>query len=173
MSSRVAMLSIHPPYAEGILTGTKHVELRKASLREGTTHVAIYATSPVQRVVGLFEVAGTDVAPPDELWTRYRDVAGIDRQGYDAYFAGRALGHAIRVGEVRRLATPARLNQIDPDLRPPQSVVYLREPAAERLEALWHPTPPTRDGVRRGRLRRTGRRLIQAAAGFAQALLAD
>lgn len=173
MIGHVALLSIHPPYADGILTGTKLVELRKASLREGTTHVAIYATSPVQRVVGLFEVAGADVAPPDELWTRYRDVVAIDRTGYDAYFAGRELGHAIRVGQVRRLAAPARLDEIDPDLRPPQSVVYLRAPAAARLETLLEATPPTCDGVRRGRLRHIGRQLAQTAAGFARALHTD
>lgn len=53
------LLSIQPEYAEKILNGTKRFEYRKAVTRnESVRTVVIYATMPVGKVVGEFEVGG-------------------------------------------------------------------------------------------------------------------
>lgn len=143
----VALLSIHPPYAQAILNGSKRVELRKASLRSTASHVVIYATSPVQRVVGMFSLDGIDAASPGDLWRRYRTVAGISPEDYDAYFEGRTVGYALRVGDVSVLDRPVGLEVVDPALRPPQNVVYLSQEAVDRLQALTSVERPAGTGA--------------------------
>ena len=133
---QVALLSIHPQYAFPILEGTKQVELRKTGLRDGTTHVAIYATRPVMRVVGLFEVAGVEKGEPARLWQRYGPVAGIARDDFDAYFGDRAVGYAINARRPRTLTRPVPVTSLEPHLRPPQSLLYLDETAIDRLWSL-------------------------------------
>ena len=39
-------MSIHPVYANAILTGDKKVEFRKRRLAADVTHVLVYATAP-------------------------------------------------------------------------------------------------------------------------------
>ena len=74
----VALLSIHPQYAEAILNGEKKVEFRKAGFSKDVTHVVIYATKPIGAVVGVFETDGSVVQSPRELWQTFSAVGGIN-----------------------------------------------------------------------------------------------
>lgn len=121
---QVAVLSIHPRFADAIMSGVKKVEFRKAPLRITTTHVLVYATAPVQRIVGAFRVAGCDISPPGELWERYGTVGGISRDDFDAYYAGRDIGVAIRIdGQPVPLDLPLHATGTT---TPPQSFAYAR-----------------------------------------------
>ena len=51
-AGRVAVMSIHPRYAEAILSGQKRVEFRKRRLAPDVTTVLVYATQPVGVLVG-------------------------------------------------------------------------------------------------------------------------
>ena len=51
-----ALLSIKPEYAEKILKGEKLVEFRIVAFAQEVSKIFIYATSPVCRIVGEFEV---------------------------------------------------------------------------------------------------------------------
>lgn len=170
----VAVLSIHPPYAEKILAGIKRVELRKAPLRDNVRHVAIYATSPVQKLVGVFSVGQVDVASPDVLWSRYADVAGIDRDSFDRYFAGRDTGVAIGVSGVARLQVPVELQALSATLCPPQNVVYLDYLATRRLKVLVArdrvaaPVSPRTFATWAARIGRTG---VDSAAASVRAVV--
>ena len=130
---RVALFSIRPVYARAILDGRKRVEFRRTGLSSDVAHVVVYSTSPVQRVVGTFEVAGVDNDSPDALWERYAHVGGIDRDAYDRYFAGCDSAYAIRVRRPWTLPVPVPLAHLRPGLRPPQSFQYLDEETAARL----------------------------------------
>lgn len=118
-------MSIKPQYAEAILAGTKHVEFRKRRLAPDVTTVLIYATMPVGRVIGAFEVAGYDIASPTAVWNRHHEHAGISRAGYRDYYRGHASAVGILVKDARRLAAPLRLTDLDERLIAPQSFVYL------------------------------------------------
>lgn len=122
---RVALFSIHPRFADAILDGTKFVEFRRTPLADDVTHVVIYATAPVQRVVGTFEVAGVESARPKTAWKTWGHVGGIDRQSFDDYYNGAQRAYVIKVRSPQRLATPLPLAALDPALRPPQSFQYL------------------------------------------------
>ena len=47
-----AILSIHPEYAYKILSGEKTHELRKVLFKKPVTHVLVYATAPISKVIG-------------------------------------------------------------------------------------------------------------------------
>lgn len=122
---RVALLSIHPRHAEAILHGEKLVELRRTAVASDVTHVLIYATAPVQAVVGWFDVDGVDVASKTGIWDAHGAVAGVTRREFRDYFAGAARAFAIRVGRAQRLDPALSLDQIPGVRRPPQSFQYL------------------------------------------------
>ncbi|GAA2102817.1 ASCH domain-containing protein [Microlunatus panaciterrae] len=124
-SGRVALFSIHPTYAEAILDGRKQVEFRRTRLPADVTHMVIYATAPVQRVVGIVEVEETESSSPRRVWAAFGTVGAIARKAFDSYYAGAATAHAIKVRNPRRLIEPVRLAHLDPNLRPPQSFQYL------------------------------------------------
>lgn len=124
-SGRVALFSIHPQFADAILDGTKQVEFRRTELPGDVTHVVIYATVPVQRVVGVFEVAGVERMKPARAWRRFSACGGISRGSFDRYFEGATSAYVIQVANPRRLSVPMRLTDIGPELRPPQSFQYL------------------------------------------------
>jgi predicted transcriptional regulator len=134
-TSRVALLSIKPQYAEAIFAGRKTIEFRRSRLAADVEAVIVYATQPVGRIIGWFEVAEIVESTPTELWRVYSHRGGIDRPTYLAYFseADRAFGIIIR--RATRLPAPARLSEIGLDIRPPQSFRYLARGVAEGVLA--------------------------------------
>jgi len=122
---RLALLPIHPRFAELIINGEKKVEFRKTNFRQDLSHVVLYASRPVQMILAYFEVSGMCAEPPERLWARYHAVAGIERTEFDAYYRSAACGVAIEIGQVWVLADPLPLSALDESLSPPQSFAYL------------------------------------------------
>lgn len=135
-TGRVALFSIHPRYATAILDGTKTVEFRRQGLPADVTHIAIYATSPVQRVVGMFEIEGIDKVTPARAWKKYGHVGGIDQTPFERYYTGAENAFVIRVQNPNTFDLPVALSDLDTSIRPPQSYMYLSRPLQERLTAL-------------------------------------
>ena len=119
-----------------ILSGMKRVEFRRSKFRDTVTHVVLYATSPVQRVVGFFEVNGIDEGTPGELWHRYQTTGSVDEEYFWAYYKGLANGYAIRVGRVYPLKMPVRLVELCGIDAPPQSFRYLESSIISELSRL-------------------------------------
>lgn len=131
---RVALFSIKPEYATAILDGSKQVEFRRTNPSADITHLVIYATAPVMRIVGVCEVEGVDRRAPSALWAQYAPVGGIERSAYDVYFSGCSLGVAIRVQRPVSIG-PRRLADLGEAIRPPQSFQYLNEEAVRLVDA--------------------------------------
>lgn len=121
---RVALLSIRPHFAEAIFGGRKKVELRRTGFAQPISHVVVYATAPIRRVVGMFEVAKVDRDHPARLWRRYRSVAGVEAEFFHHYYEGLDEGVAIVVGATARLTEPLPLSAINVSSAP-QSYCYL------------------------------------------------
>ena len=122
---RIALMSIRPQFAAAILDGSKRVEFRKRPLAADIGTVVIYATKPVGAVLGEFVVDEQAVGKPEELWVRFAEVAGIDRDGFFNYYDGSARAVGIVIGRVDRYDQPRPLDDVDPGARPPQSFKYL------------------------------------------------
>jgi predicted transcriptional regulator len=130
---RVALMSIHPEFADAILSGAKTVEFRKHRIADDVTHVVIYVTQPVAAVVGIFEVAGQLTTSPSSLWRTFRSVAGISRHRFFDYFGDRDHGTGIAVRRVYPFATHLSLADSTGVRRPPQSFQYLSADQGARV----------------------------------------
>lgn len=131
---RVALLSIHPRHAEAILCQLKQVEFRRVRFSSEVSHIVIYSTAPVQRVVGWFQVGEIVVGPPEDLWCRFAEVSGLDQAEFDRYFANSEQGVAIRVEAPIRLGKPLEIKDLGILSSPPQSFCYLSEHILWELE---------------------------------------
>jgi predicted transcriptional regulator len=140
-SRRVALLSIQPIYAEAILQRTKLVEFRRQRLPAQVTKVVIYATSPLQRIVGAFEVVDVEPTTPRMAWSMYRYVGAIERRQFERYYSGAVNAFVIKVGAITPAVFPFPLDWIDPKLRPPQSFLYLRDDQVKRTEFMLTSNP--------------------------------
>ena len=130
---RVALMSIHPEFAEALLDGKKKVELRKSPIAADISHILIYATAPVQKVLGYVKASRIERGSPSSIWEAHKAHAGIRRHAYRTYFRGHRRATAIHVTSPRRLPKPLPLSAIYEDLSPPQSWRYLPEEAAQRI----------------------------------------
>lgn len=120
------LLSIKPEYAESILLGDKKYEFRKSIFRnKDVKTVVIYATMPVGKVIGEFEIDGILALDPKELWKKTKRYAGISRDFFDSYFSERDCGFAIQVKNPKRYDIPMHLNELVPGAIPPQSFRYI------------------------------------------------
>lgn len=119
------LLSIKPEYAEKILQGHKKFEFRRTIFKfPEVTKVVIYASSPVQKIIGEFEVEQILTLRLGELWKKTKQDSGIDKEFYDSYFAGKEIGHAIKVKKVKRYSNYLDLEDLQIK-QAPQSFIYL------------------------------------------------
>jgi predicted transcriptional regulator len=119
-------MSIHPEYAEAIMRGDKRVEFRKRRLAPDIDTVVVYATAPVQRVVGTFAIERTVAGDPESVWREVGAVGGISRETFDNYYARSPQAVGLVVKSARR-CRPAPLSDLGTSLVPPQSFAYIPE----------------------------------------------
>lgn len=140
------LLSIRPEHAENILSGRKRYEFRrKIFKRSDVRSVVIYATAPIQMLVGEFQIGQIIEASPKELWRQTRDWAGISGEYFDDYFEGRSVGFAIEVKNVVRYEDSLNPRSLFDDFTPPQSYMYINRSAkvtqpslgGAQLELCW------------------------------------
>lgn len=129
----VALLSIHPIYATRLLEGSKRVELRKTKFSCDVEYVIIYATAPVKKVVGYFEVEKVVVDSPAAIWNQYKTVAGIERKDFKAYYQTSSQAIAIEVAKMFALDQPQLLSILGEGVKAPQSFQYFSTPAVEAM----------------------------------------
>lgn len=120
------LLSIKPEYAEKILSGEKLYEFRKSIPRSvEAKSCIIYATMPVGKVVGEFQIDKFISDSPDELWNETASFSGITEEFFRSYFNGRDLAHAIKVKSVKRYKKAKSLRSVLPSGVAPQSFCYV------------------------------------------------
>jgi predicted transcriptional regulator len=129
-------MSIHPDYAEAIVSGRKCAEFRKRPLAADIDVVLIYATAPVQAIVGWFEVSGTVRSSPAEIWRRLHSQGGISRTEFTTYYAGSIQGVALLVGKVERFSELVALSVLSPRPAIPQSFSYISEKVFSQAKML-------------------------------------
>lgn len=119
------LLSIKPQFAIKIFDGTKKFEFRKSMFKNANINtVVVYASSPMQKVIGEFTIDEIMEESPDALWEKTKKHSGITKEFFDEYFFNRDRAFAIKVKEANRYQQP--LDLIDFDLSfAPQSFVYL------------------------------------------------
>lgn len=117
---RNIVMSIHPKHAEAILNGTKTVEFRKTRPRKPFGMVIVYATAPVKRIVGQFEVSEIIAEPPKQFALLYPEHAETIAKYLGT---GNKIHYAWLIGKVERYKCPISLCEFD--MRAPQSWQYI------------------------------------------------
>lgn len=121
------LLSIKPEFAFKIFDGEKKYEFRKVIFKNPDIRtVVVYASSPVQQVIGEFEIDGILSSSPDEIWELTKKYSGISEMYFHEYFENRLVAHAIKIKNTKRYKKPMSLKE-DFNVLPPQSYLYLNE----------------------------------------------
>ena len=119
------LLSIKPEFANKIFDGTKKFEFRKSIFKNNDIKtVVVYASSPVQRVIGEFEIERILNFDLDTLWSLTQDFSGISEDFFYEYFADKEVGYAIKIKKTKKYRNPKNLRE-EFNLFPPQSFAYL------------------------------------------------
>jgi len=120
------LLSIKPEFAEKIFDGTKKYEFRKSIFKEeNVKKIIVYASSPVQKVIGEFEIENIINSDLDSLWKKTRKYSGISEEYFFKYFYEKEIGYAIKIKNVKRYSKPLSIRK-DFNAVPPQSFMYIR-----------------------------------------------
>ncbi len=121
------VLSIKPEFAFKIFDGTKKFEFRKSIFKnEKIKTIIVYASSPVQQVIGEFDIEEVLNHDLSTLWDLTREFSGISEEFYYEYFLNKEQGFAIKIKKTRKYRTPKCL-RADFNLSPPQSFAYWTE----------------------------------------------
>lgn len=129
------LLPIKPYFAEKIMDGQKRIEFRKTRFCRDVSHVVVYASSPVQRILGYFRISHIDEASPRLLWKRYAAVGGITKSALMDYFAGSEVGVAIGIDWVVPVQEPLPVSCLGRTVKVPQSYAYIDERQFARVRA--------------------------------------
>jgi predicted transcriptional regulator len=119
------LLSIKPEFANKIFDGEKKFEFRKVIFKNPNVKtVVVYASAPVQRVIGEFEIENILSSEPSTIWEKTKKHSGITEAFFYQYFAEREIAHAIKIKKVKKYKHPLLLRE-NFNVVPPQSYVYL------------------------------------------------
>lgn len=122
---KAVLISIHPEHVDNILGGRKIFEYRKVIPSQDVSHLVLYSTAPVMKIVAVAEVVGAIVGSPTRVWNATSFGSGITRRFFREYFAGRRSASAFALGSVHELGEPLDLSSLAGIKAPPQSFCYL------------------------------------------------
>jgi predicted transcriptional regulator len=119
------ILSIKPEFANKIFDGSKKYEFRRTIFKNPhIKRILVYASSPIQKVIGEFEIEQIHNMDLDALWTLAKDFSGITPEYFFEYFVDKKNGYAIKIKNPKLYKNPKCLRQ-DFNLLPPQSFLYV------------------------------------------------
>lgn len=119
------ILSIKPEFANKIFEGTKKYEFRRAIFKnQDVKKVVVYASSPVQKIIGEFEIDRILKDDLNTLWSQTKKYSGISEDFFFEYFGDKEHGFAIKIKNFKKYRVPKCIRE-DYNLFPPQSFLYL------------------------------------------------
>ena len=119
------LLSIKAEFASKIFDGSKRYEYRRSIFkREKVKKVIVYASNPIKKVIGEFEIGDILHEEPQLLWAKTKEHAGITEKRFLDYFTNKSKGYAIEVKSINIYDTPLTLESFMVS-SPPQSFMYL------------------------------------------------
>jgi predicted transcriptional regulator len=122
------LLSVKPKYAELIMKGLKKYEFRKVVFKNKYTKYAyVYSSSPVQKIVGTFQIGSIIEDRPSILWDQLKGYSGMEEDEFFDYFGNREKGFAIEIKDVKRFEDPLDPKELMPRFVPPLSFCYISE----------------------------------------------
>jgi len=120
------LLSIKPKFAKEIFSGHKKYEYRKVIFkRREIKTVVLYATMPVGKIVGEFEIDSILEETPLEIWNKTKDYSGITEDFFFSYYKGKDKSFAIKIKSFVQYRIPVCPYSLFPNFKAPQSFQYI------------------------------------------------
>ena len=121
------ILSIKPEFANKIFEGDKKFEFRRSIFKnKNVSKVIVYASSPISKVIGEFEIGEILFKDLKTLWKETKEFSGITEDYFYEYFVGKENGFAIEVKRVKRYRKELCIRESFGKV-PPQSFAYIEE----------------------------------------------
>jgi predicted transcriptional regulator len=121
------ILSIKPEFAEKIFNGSKKFEFRRRLHKNKDVKVVIvYASAPISKIIGEFEIGTVLHDDLSSLWKRTNEYSGITEEYYLNYFKGKENGYAIAVKKAEKYDRPICIRESF-GLTPPKSFAYVQD----------------------------------------------
>lgn len=131
------LMSIKPEYANKIMSGEKHVELRRFFPQDVAEKsvMFIYSSSPEKAIIGYVRIKKVQKLPIMEIWKLYGKDACIEYKKFRAYFAGKKEGYALILTEPKKFNKAIEREKMQEQHRfsPPQSYKYLTKELYELI----------------------------------------
>ena len=124
---KIVLMSIKPKFANKILFGVKKFEYRKKPIHPDTTHIVLYMTAPIMKIVGIATIKDVHVGSPSAIWEKTKQSGGVVRSFYREYFRGKKEAYAIELDEAFPFNHWVDPRQVDRDFKSPQSFKYISE----------------------------------------------
>jgi len=119
------LLSIKPEYVDKIFSGEKKYEFRRVMFKDPEVKtIIVYATSPVQKVIGELSIDSILFDQVNSLWKTTSQLAGISEENFYQYFKDRTFGYAIKIKKTKKYHKPLSI-QGHFGIVPPQSFTYV------------------------------------------------
>jgi predicted transcriptional regulator len=119
------ILSIKPEFANKIFDGNKKFEFRRSIFKnKKVSKVIVYASSPVSKVIGEFEIGEVLFKDLNSLWQETKEYSGITEKYFYDYFIGKENGFALEVKRVKKYKKELCIEKSF-GKRPPQSFAYV------------------------------------------------
>jgi predicted transcriptional regulator len=97
------LISIHPRWAEAILSGEKTVEVRRRPPDAQGALMLMYATAPESRVIGRARIGSVQRGTPEDLWDRFGARSALGRDEFLTYLAGAPSPGVLELVEIAAL----------------------------------------------------------------------
>ncbi|MGI6649665.1 MAG: ASCH domain-containing protein [Bacillota bacterium] len=119
------LLSIKPEFANKIFNGIKQYEYRRTIFKKtNIDSVLVYATSPISKVIGEFEIDNIICDELESLWNKTSQHSGISEEYFYTYFGNKEKGYAIKIKNTTKYQNPLSLKE-EFNVMPPQSFIYI------------------------------------------------
>jgi predicted transcriptional regulator/N-acetylglutamate synthase-like GNAT family acetyltransferase len=125
------VMSIRPKYAKRIISKKKKVEIRRKFSEKlvGST-VFIYASSPMQAIVGESIISSIIHGKPRDIWEGYSEQIGCSKNEFNEYCRGEKTVYAIVLDDLLPYPDPLPWSifsaAFDAPIHPPQSYRFLK-----------------------------------------------
>jgi predicted transcriptional regulator len=119
------ILSIKPEFANKIFEGVKKFEFRRSIFKNrNVSKVIVYASSPISKVIGEFEIGNILFKDLNSLWNETKEYSGITEDYFFDYFSGKECGFALEVKKVKKYKKELCIRKSFGKV-PPQSFAYV------------------------------------------------
>lgn len=108
--------------------GGKRIEFRKRLFNNTNKieSVYMYTTYPIKKIVGIFNIDSIVRGSPTDLWERFKNFSGMNKDEFFKYFGSETIIFTIKIKDVKPFNPPLDPNSLFSNFTPPRSFKYVK-----------------------------------------------